>query len=336
MAEKAAFFPGAAGHLLLSASYFLLFYRGVDSNMKQEEKPQIAAALGMFDGVHLGHRRVLQEAKALGTCNAVTFASETMPEKQGFPLRYIYHDEQKRRLLTACGADAVFALPFGEFRDLDGETFCKRILCDQLHVTQVVCGEDFRFGRRAACNADDLVRIGQRLGFHVMLVPQIKDEHNLPVSSSHIRFLLESGQLTAANRLLGADYQILAQVVTGQQLGAKLFGVPTANQVFEPWQCIPRRGVYASFAEINDIWMPAITNIGMRPTVSGEKTEIVAETHLIGFSGDLVGSLLPVTLCRFMRPEQKFDSAEALALQMQRDIHARTKLLADTEKLSAD
>ncbi|MBR5370648.1 MAG: riboflavin biosynthesis protein RibF [Oscillospiraceae bacterium] len=295
--------------------------------MKQET--QITAALGMFDGVHLGHRRVLQEAAALGTCNVVTFASETMPEKQGHLLKYIYHDEQKRRLLTACGADAVFALPFGEFQNLDGEAFCKQILRDQLHVAHVVCGEDFRFGRRAQSTADDLVRIGQRLGFQVTLVPCIHDAKGLPVSSSHIRFLLESGQLTLANQLLGADYQILCHVVTGQQLGAKLFGVPTANQTFESWQCIPRRGVYASFAEINDIWVPAITNIGVRPTVAGADSEPVAETHLLGFNGDLVGTLLPVTLCKFMRPEKRFDSVEALTVQMQRDIQARKKLLTD-------
>lgn len=294
--------------------------------MKQEGGQQVAAALGMFDGVHLGHRRVIKEAKSLGACHVVTFASETMPEKQGHSIKYIYHDEQKKRLLTACGADAVFALPFGEFQNLDGEAFCKQILREQLHVHHVVCGEDFRFGKRAGCNADDLVRIGQRLGFHVLLVPKIKDADGLPVSSSHVRFLLESGQLTRANQLLGADYQILTQVVTGQRLGAKLFGVPTANQHFEPWQCVPRRGVYASFAEINDIWVPAITNIGVRPTVSGGN-EPVAETHLIGFSGDLVGSLLPVTLCRFMRPERRFDSVEELTVQMQRDIQTRRRML---------
>lgn len=302
--------------------------------MKHEK--QIAAALGMFDGVHLGHRRVLQEAAALGACNVVTFASETMPEKQGHVMKYIYHDEQKRRLLTACGADAVFALPFGEFQDLDGESFCRQILRDQFHVNHVVCGEDFRFGKRAQSDANDLVRIGQRLGFQVTLVPCIQDANGLPVSSSHIRFLLESGQITRANQLLGADYQILSHVVTGQRLGAKLFGVPTANQTFEPWQCIPRRGVYASFAEINDIWVPAITNIGVRPTVAGANAEPVAETHLIGYSGDLVGTLLPVTLCKFMRPERRFDSVEALTVQMHRDIHARKKFLPADEKLSAD
>ncbi len=303
--------------------------------MKQE-KSQIVAALGMFDGVHLGHRSVLSKAVLRGTCHVVTFAAETMPEKQGHIQRYIYHDEQKRRLLTACGADAVFALPFGQIQGLDGEEFCKQILCGQIGVKHVVCGEDFRFGRKAAWDTDALKLFGRKLGFSVTLVPQVRDANGIPVSSSHIRFLLESGQLALANQLLGADYQLLSHVVPGQHLGTTLFGIPTANQLFEPWMCVPRRGVYASFAEINDIWVPAITNIGVRPTVTGGDAVPLAETHLLDWSGELVGSLLPVTLTGFLRPERKFESAEALALQMQRDIRARRKLLPAEGKLSGD
>ena len=106
-----------------------------------------------------------------------------------------------------------------------------------------------------------------------------------------------------------------------------MLGIPTANQAFEPWQCIPHRGVYASFAEINDIWWPAITNIGVRPTVTGGKAEPIAETHLLDWSGDLVGMLLPVTLCSFIRPERRFDSMDELGMQMRRDILARKHLL---------
>ncbi len=303
------------------------------AQMQMPERAQgdrITAALGVFDGVHLGHRRVLAHAAALGTCHAVTFTADSMPEKQGHPMRYIYNDEQKRRLLTMCGADAVFALPFGEMQTLSGESFCREILCDRLHINAAVCGENFRFGHKAACTPDDLVRFGKKYGFTVELVSQVTEDNSpRPVSSSEIRFLLESGEITKANALLGADYQILSQVVTGQQLGRTL-GIPTANQRFERWQCIPHRGVYASFAEINDIWVPAITNIGIRPTVAdatGTETDAVAETHLIGWSGDLVGTLLPVTLCRFIRPERKFDSVDDLAAQIRRDIQTRKKLL---------
>ncbi|MBQ8921128.1 MAG: riboflavin biosynthesis protein RibF [Oscillospiraceae bacterium] len=288
---------------------------------------RIIAALGVFDGVHLGHRRVLTRAVAMGACHVVTFAADSMPKKQGRPVHYIYHDEQKRRLLTTCGADAVFALPFGEIQELDGESYCKQILKERLSVDAVAVGADFRFGRKASCGAADLQRFGRKYGFETVIVPQIRDEGGLPVSSSHIRFLLESGQITRANMLLGADYQILAHVTGGLHLAGPELGFPTANQLFEPWQCIPRMGVYASFAEINDIWVPAITNIGVRPTVTGGNAEPLAETHLIGWSGELSGSLLPVTLCKFIRAERRFPSLDALSVQIQRDIHARMRLL---------
>ena len=300
------------------------------------ERKHIAAALGVFDGVHLGHRRVLAQAVSHGICHVVSFAADSMPQKQGRPVRFIYNDEQKRRLLSTCGADSVFPLPFREIRELDGETFCRQILSERLYVDTVVVGEDFRFGKNAACNAEDLKRFGRRCGFDVRLVPQVRDGNGVPVSSSHVRFLLESGEITAANALLGSDYQLFSHVVRGRQIGSSVLGIPTANQLFEPWQCVPHAGVYASFAEINDIWVPAITNIGVRPTVADSEAEPVAETHLIDWSGELVGSVLPVTLTRFIRPEQKFQSLEELSIQIRRDIAARLKLLPAEGKLSQD
>lgn len=292
------------------------------------KRNQIVAALGVFDGVHLGHRRVIAHAVAHGACQIVTFAADSMTQKQGRKMRYIYHDEHKRRLLATCGAEAVFALPFGEIAELSGEEFCKQILRERLQVDHVVVGADFRFGYQASCNVGDLKRFGQKQGFTVEIVEQVCEEGTkVPVSSSQIRFLLESGEISKANALLGADYQILAHVVTGQQLGSRVLGVPTANQQFEPYQCVPHRGVYASFAEINDIWVPAITNIGIRPTVTGGNAEPIAETHLLDWNGDLVGTLLPVTLCKFIRPEQQFDSLEVLAHQLRRDIRTRRHLL---------
>jgi len=288
---------------------------------------RIVAVLGVFDGVHLGHRRVLANAVSHGACHVVTFAADSMPKKQGRPVHYIYHDEQKRRLLMTCGADAVFALPFGEIQDMNGENFCRQILTETIAVDTVIVGSDFRFGKAASCNVNDLRRFGHRMGFSTIVVPQVRDEEGIVVSSSRIRFLLESGQISKANRLLGSDYQILTHVTTGMHLAGSKLGFPTANQSFEPWQCVPRRGVYASFAEINDIWVPAITNIGVKPTVTGGKAEPIAETHLIGWNGELVGSLLPVTLCSFIRPERKFSSLDELSVQIQRDIQARKRLL---------
>ena len=143
----------------------------------------IVAALGVFDGVHLGHRRVLAQAVSHGACHVVTFAADSMPKKQGRPVHYIYHDEQKRRLLTTCGADAVFALPFGEIQEMDGESYCRQILKETVSVDTVVVGADFRFGKHAACGAAELRRFGHKLGFETIVVPQVKDADGMPVSS---------------------------------------------------------------------------------------------------------------------------------------------------------
>ncbi len=292
-------------------------------------KERIVAALGVFDGVHLGHRRVLSQAVSMGQCHVVTFAVETMPGKQGRTLRYLYDNRQRELLLTQCGAHAVYPLSFSEMHTLDGDAFCSQLLKDRLQVDAVVCGEDFRFGRNAACNTEALVRMGQRYGFQVVLVPHLCDADGSPVSSAKIRFLLESGQVQQANTLLGSDYRIDRHVELGNQIG-RTIGFPTANQSFESWQCVPYHGVYASFAQINDVCVPAITNIGTRPTVTGGSRPI-AETHLLDWNGDLVGKRLCVTLRSFLRSESRYPSIDALAAQIQEDIKKRRALLRDAQ-----
>lgn len=296
--------------------------------MKQETqspKRRVVAALGVFDGVHLGHRRVLAQAVSLGECHVVTFAVETMPGKQGRTLRYLYDNRHRKSLLKQCGVHTVYPLSFTEMHTLDGDTFCAQILKERLRVETVVCGEDFRFGKNAACGTDDLVRLGQRHGFQVELVPRCCDTDGSPISSARIRFLLESGEIRKANRLLGADYCIDKIVESGNRIG-RTMGFPTANQSFETWQCVPCFGVYASFAQINDICIPSITNIGTRPTVTGG-TMPIAETHLLDWNGELEGKRLSVTLLRYMRPESRYPSVDALSAQIQDDINRRRAML---------
>lgn len=286
-----------------------------------------AAALGVFDGVHLGHRSVMERAAGFGFCRAVTFQAETMPQKHGCPLRFIYGDEQRIRLLKQCGADSVTVLPFDEISGMDGESFCRELLVNCLHVSCVVCGVDFRFGKGASCGTKELASFGEKLGFRTETVPQVLDPNGLSVSSSRIRSMLESGNLRAANRLLGQDYEICTKVVSGRQEGRTL-GAPTANQLFAGWQCIPKFGVYASFAEIDGVRIPSITSIGVRPTLTDGNGEPVAETHLIGWQGYLTGTVLPVTLTDYLRGEQRFDSKAALIRQIRDDIRKRTELLS--------
>ena len=278
-----------------------------------------AAALGLFDGVHLGHRSVLRNAAAHGVCHAVTFLAESMPQKHGQPLSYIYATAQKERLLLACGARSVMMLDFQEVSHMDGYTFCKEILCDTLHIKTAVCGEDYRFGHHAAYGVEDLRRFGAELGFAVVTVPQCCDTNGQPISSSRIRLLLEQGEIAAANALLGEEYTLYKEVIHGNAIGRTL-GFPTANQPFDALQCIPKRGVYASLTEMDGAWLPSVTNIGLRPTIAEAKKQPLAETHIIGWNGELAGKMLTVRLCRYVRPERKFSSTAELAAQIQSDI----------------
>lgn len=294
--------------------------------MKQTGQRPAAAALGVFDGVHLGHRSVLSQAAKNGKCCAVTFQTATMPEKKGSTLRYIYGDEQRAVLLRQCGAEEITALPFDQVCGMDGEQFCREVLLGQLRAECVVCGADFRFGKGASCGTKELISFGKQLGFRTVTVPQVQDEQGLPVSSSRIRSLLESGDLRSANRLLGSDYTIRAKVVSGRQEG-RLLGAPTANQLFAPWQCVLMYGVYASFSEVSGVLVPSVTSIGVRPTLTDGHGAPVAETHLIGWQGTLNGVTLPVILTDFLRGERRFDSREALIRQIRDDIRSRTALL---------
>lgn len=296
--------------------------------MKYTDQRPAAAALGVFDGVHLGHRSVLREAARFGRCIAVTFQTATMPHKQGNTLRYIYEDAQREYLLRQCGAEDVEVLRFDRISGMDGEQFCREVLRDQLQAEYVVCGSDFRFGRGASCGTRELVSFGEQLGFHTEIVPQVQDDNGLPVSSSRIRALLESGDIASANHLLGSDYTIRAEVVSGRQEGRTL-GAPTANQLFAPRQCVPMYGVYASFSEVNGVQIPSITSIGVRPTLTDGTGAPVAETHLIGWQGILNGIVLPVTLTGFLRGEQRFDSREALISRIQADIRNRMALIPE-------
>ncbi len=280
-----------------------------------------AVALGLFDGVHLGHRRVLELVHAQrknGLKPSVfTFATESIGVKHNTALNYLYPTPQKCRILQDCGMDWVSHRPFAEICDMDGEAFVRQMLVQHFSARYVCCGRDFRFGRNAAWNVQDLQKFGQQYGFTVELAEGVLFDGQ-PVSSSRIRKHLQSGEIAQANALLGAPYTIEQEVVHGAQLG-RTIGFPTINQVFAEGQLVPKFGVYASETTVDGVKYPSLTNIGMKPTVDYDGMPL-AETHLIGFAGDVYGNVLSVSLERFLRTEQKFASVAELTAQMQRDL----------------
>lgn len=280
-----------------------------------------AVALGLFDGVHLGHRRVLElvlAQKSNGMRPSVfTFATESVGVKHNAALDYLYPTEQKCAMLRECGMEHISHHPFAEICDMEGEEFVREILVQRFAAGFVCCGEDFRFGRHAAWDTQDLRRFGAQYGFSVQTAKPVCVDGEI-VSSSRIRSLLQSGEVSDAERLLGAPYSIELEVVHGAQLG-RTIGFPTMNQVFADGQLVPRFGVYASRTVIDGVSYPSVTNVGRKPTVQYDGRPL-AETYVIGAKGDFYGRTIPVALLDFIRPEQKFDSLEALTAQLHKDL----------------
>lgn len=286
-----------------------------------------AVALGLFDGVHLGHRAVINAALAQrgnGLSPAIfTFEPDCVLRKSGGSSGFIYTKTEKEiLLLEEIGVDDIISPPFGELCGHSGEEFAEEILSRQLRAALVCCGDDFRFGKNAACGAQELISFGKRFGFEVEVVGAV-EYGGSTVSSSRIRELLFSGDIASANSLLGSAYFINAEVTDGNHIG-RTIDFPTINQDFAEGQLVPRYGVYRTFTNVGGRVLPSVTNIGVKPTVEGVRRPL-AETHIIGYSGDLYGKNVDVSFESFIRPETKFGSLDELKAQISADIAACNK-----------
>lgn len=282
-------------------------------------KTRTSVALGLFDGVHLGHRAVLKTAAAQ-KMNGLTPCAFTFPPEStaGKNAEYIYSDKEKQMLLTSsCDIAKIFSPQFSEICMMDGDTFARSILRKELNAAYVACGKDFRFGKDAAWGIDELAGFGRKYGFTVQAVNDVCCG-NERVSSTAVRKLLQKGELRRANLFLGEPYMIMKEISSGAQLG-RTIGFPTANQLFSKGQLVPAYGVYASRTLYEGKWYPSMTNIGIKPTVSYGGAPL-AETYISGFSGDLYGKTVQVVLLDFIRPEKRFSDLDELKQQIRRDV----------------
>ncbi len=273
-------------------------------------------ALGFFDGVHLGHQALLAQCVALARKTgaapaAITFEDHPMAAftSEYPPLLSSLHD--RCRLLLQYGMECVWPQPVTkEVMSTSWEAFLEGLL--QRGAVGFVCGDDFRFGTGGAGNAALLREFCAQRGLPCVIVPE-QTLDGIRISSSHIRRLLEAGDLAQAERFLGHPYSFTGIVIHGQALGRTL-GIPTANLDVPQKLLLPPRGVYACRAQALGQTFAAVTNIGIRPTVSGEG--LTVEPWLLDFQGDLYGRLLTLEFVQFLRPERKFASLEELTAEI--------------------
>ena len=283
-------------------------------------------AIGVFDGVHLGHRAVLERTlddarRGGGTAVAVTFDPHPIrvlrPEQAPRLLTSTLH---KIRLIRALGMEHLLIVPFDlGFAATPPEEFIRALAAAAHPLREVCVGHAWSFGKGRAGNLALLQTLGDQLGFAEVGVQAVEIDGQI-VSSTLIRHAVESGDLAKAARLLGRDYTVLGTVVEGAQLGRHL-GFPTANLSAHNEQ-FPPNGVYAVAVRRNDHELRGVANIGVRPTVAHAGGERLLEVHLFDFSEDLYGTDLEVTFQRFLRPEQKFAGLEELKAQIARDVEA--------------
>ncbi|MFD1745860.1 bifunctional riboflavin kinase/FAD synthetase [Rhizobium helianthi] len=316
-----------------------VFHRNEQKEALPETLKGGVIAIGNFDGVHRGHRSVLEKAlevaKARGV-PALVLTFEPHPRTLFKPDQPVYRltpAPLKARLLEAMGFDAVLEYPFDqEFSKRSAEGFVQAVLVDWLAASAVVTGFDFHFGRGREGGPAFLMEAGRRHGFDVSLVDAYRDENAEVISSSRIRDCLAQGDVVQAAGLLGYRYTVEAEVVHGEKLGRQL-GYPTANMRIAAEAGL-KPGIYAvRFRRQNGEIFDGVASYGRRPTVTDNGAPLL-ETFVFGFSGSLYGEIAAVSFFGYLRPELKFDGLDPLVAQMKRDEEEARALLSGVTPLS--
>ncbi len=284
----------------------------------------VCAAIGVFDGVHLGHQRVLQQTisdavRFQGISAAVTF--DRHPNAivaPGNVPALIYPLAKKLEVFAALGIDTACVIRFDKaFSQISGEQFVRDLARDFGKILSVCVGANFMFGHRRSGNVALLNEIGGQLGFAVHAAPDV-DFDGQPVSSTRIRDAIRSGDFVLAGQMLGRPYSLCGAVIRGRQLGRTL-GFPTAN-IDVTGILVPPTGVYVAEGRVGAEWHRAAVNIGHRPTVQSGDLQIHVEAHFLDFDRDIVGQDLELIFLKKLREEKKFPSSDALRAQIAQDI----------------
>ncbi|KAF2514546.1 bifunctional riboflavin kinase/FAD synthetase [Flavobacterium foetidum] len=291
--------------------------------------------LGTFDGVHIGHKKILEritqqtENGKYESLVLTFFPHPRMVLQEKSEIRLLNTISEKTKLLEKTGIENLVIHPFNEnFSRLTAEEFVHSILVDQFKIHKIIIGHDHRFGRNRTANIDHLIAFGAAYGFEVEQI-SAQEIQDVSVSSTKIRKALQEGNMALANEYLGYNYFLTGKVVKGKQLG-RTIGFPTANiAIEEEYKLIPKTGVYAVKATIEGETVFGMMNIGFNPTVNGERQTI--EVHLFDFDKDIYDQEIEVSLLQYIREEQKFGSVELLKNQLAQD---RLSALAFISKIA--
>lgn len=287
-------------------------------------------ALGFFDGVHLGHRalleKTLERAKILGVHSAAfTFDRSPREFVTGQRVPLLTDTAERERLVTeCCGLEELLVEPFDEkMMTMSWEAFVTDLLVGKYGAVHLVAGHDYRFGHKNGGTPERLVGLCRELGLGCDVIPKVELD-GVTVSSTFIRSLVEAGEMEKAARFLGRPYAVHGTVCHGYGIGKKsLF--PTANLALDERAILPAFGVYATRVFAGGHEYAGVTNVGVRPTV-GTGEGVSLETYVLDFAGDLYGEELRVEFLKFLRFEQHFESTAALHERIERDIAAVRKL----------
>lgn len=278
------------------------------------DRPSVVT-LGKFDGVHRGHQKLIRQVAELSEKGLETVVFAIAPDERP----YLLSPEEKREMVSRYNIDCMIRCPFtAEILGMEPEEFIWKVLKERLHASYVVVGTDFHFGHNRAGDVGLLQRVQERYDLKVLVVEKERCGGR-EISSTYVKEALARGDMELVRELLGYAYPVRGVVQHGKQLGRRL-GMPTVNLIPEPGKLLPPCGVYCSDVYSGGMQYQGVTNIGFKPTVDGSFLGV--ETYLYDFHQDIYGREAEVQLLHFCRPEQKFESVEALKAQMQKDIRS--------------
>ncbi len=287
----------------------------------KSDKPT-TVTLGTFDGVHLGHKKIIERltkfSPSENTSLVLTFFPHPRMVLQGdSDLKLLNTIDEKAALLEKAGLENLIIHPFDQsFSELTAEEFVKNILVEQFNIGKIIIGHDHRFGKNRSADIHDLMAFGKKYHFDVEQI-SAQEIDEVSISSTKIRNALHEGNIALANEYLGYNYFLTGTIVKGKQLG-RTIGFPTANlKIDQNYKLIPQNGVYVVKSSIEGQTVFGMMNIGTNPTVGGQTQTI--ETNFLDFEGDLYDKDLTIELLHRIRSEEKFDSLDALKNQLAQD-----------------